>query len=284
MSFILIADSGSTKTHWALVRNDGAVVEEWFGTGLNPYFLSSRELEEQIKNQTGNLLPSAFPEYVYFYGAGCSRPEMKEKIKNALESQIYMSSAEVEHDMLGAARALLGEQSGVACILGTGSNACLYTNNTISFQLPSFGYLWGDQGSGSYIGKRWVHKYFNKQMPDSIRKRFEEAGYDTEHILTQTYSSNTPNRFLASLVPVIYKMLNEQWVRDFVKNCFADFLDLIIREIPDIQRYPVGFCGSIAHYFSDILIPLVHEKKLSLHKILQDPVPGLIAYHCHVKK
>jgi hypothetical protein len=79
-------------------------------------------------------------------------------------------------------------------------------------------------------------------------------------------------------------MLNEQWVRDFVKSCFADFLDLIIREIPDIQRYPVGFCGSIAHYFSDILVPLVHEKNLSLHNILQDPVPGLIAYHCHVKK
>jgi len=153
MPEIIIADSGSTKTNWLILKENRPLLSVQT-RGLNPYFLSVEEIQNEIKNFLLPHISVSKLEKIFFYGAGCSTDDKKNKIGIALHQIFPWAIVQVEHDMTGVARALFGKNMGIACILGTGSNACLYDGNRISIQVPSFGYLWGDQGSGSYLGKK----------------------------------------------------------------------------------------------------------------------------------
>lgn len=54
--------------------------------------------------------------------------------------------------MLGAARAVCGHKEGLACILGTGMNSCLFDGNHMTKNVPSLGFILGDEGSGAVMG------------------------------------------------------------------------------------------------------------------------------------
>ncbi|MCX8080078.1 MAG: hypothetical protein N3F09_02445 [Bacteroidia bacterium] len=277
MPIIVIADSGSTKTKWSLCEN-GHEILTWNTKGLNPYFLSEKELSEAFTEEVFPVIRNKNPEKIFFYGAGCSTPEKKNKIKLSFQKSLPVT-IEVEHDMLAVARALFNRKQGIACILGTGSNACVYDGNDITLQVPSFGYLWGDQGSGSYLGKKFSEHYFYKKMPAEVAVAFEKVGYNTEFILSQTYGTTTPNRFLASLAPVILKLSEHPWVKEFILSCFDDFFNIISAHIHNPTQFEIGFCGSIAYHFQLFLMSACAQKGFKQPQIISDPIPGLIRYH-----
>lgn len=278
MSEIIIADSGSTKTNWVHLQGSKILVNIQT-RGLNPYFLSVEEIQNEIKNFLLQHISVSNVERIFFYGAGCSTDDKKNKIGNALQQIFPQTVVEVDHDMTGVARALFGKKMGIACILGTGSNACLYDGHNITIQVPSFGYLWGDQGSGSFLGKKWAEHYFYKSMPDVIRSSFEKAGYSVERILSATYSSPTPNRYLASLAPLILQLSEHSWVKSFIEQCFNDFIDIVQFHIKNHAEVPIGFSGSVAYHFSHFLISVCEKRNIPSPVIISDPMPGLIQYH-----
>lgn len=289
----IIADSGSTKTDW-LVMEGSVVVAQIHTGGMNPYFLTTDELvdvyaESPLKKYASNGL-DALPDAdvataggvdeIWFYGAGCTPGEKTEMVTEALRRVFGLSCAiYVYSDMVGAARALCQQSEGVACILGTGSNSCLYDGHDVVKNVSPLGFILGDEGSGANLGKLLVGNILKDQMGEELKRAFlDETGLTPADIIDRVYRKPLPNRWLASLSPFIVKHLDNEAVRAMVKDAFGAFFDRNIRNYgrPDL---PVGMVGSIAWYYQDIIREVADEKGYRIGKIMRTPLDGLQAYH-----
>jgi len=275
----LIADSGSTKTTWALM--EGRVVKTTINTaGMNPYFHTSDSVDAIL---TADLLPYIVPDHVreiHFYGAGCSTEKNDALISEALQQCFHKAKVFVYHDILGAARALFGTKKGISCILGTGCNCCYYDGKQIYSKVDSLGYLFGDEGAGSYLGKNFMAAYLKKDLPGDLRDAFDaKYQYTLEDILNSLYNRPYPNRFLASFSEFLSPRQDHPFIHELVKNSFMAFFDAQVKRYDNCQQVPVSFVGSIAWYYQSILLEAAHEEGLKVQTILQAPVEGLIRYH-----
>lgn len=283
----LIVDSGSTKTSWCFAflpdtkSADGArtVTTE----GLNPSVMSAEEVEEKIAKALNHCLQSlsisaADVENVFFYGAGCISGRagvVSESISSILvDAKIYVAD-----DLLGAARALCGHKAGIACILGTGSNSCLYDGKNIVAHTPALGYVLGDEGSGAVLGRKFLNAVLKQTLPENIRKRFlQESGLDMAEVINRVYRSPAPNRFLASMSKYIHGYLDEKEVRDIVIDNFEDFIRNNILAYGDEFR-TINVVGSIAYHYKEQLTEAASRNGFQIGKIIKSPIEGLIEYH-----
>lgn len=283
----LIVDSGSTKTSWCFAflpdtkSADGArtVTTE----GLNPAVMSAEEVEEKIAKALNHCLQSlsisaADVDNVFFYGAGCIAGRtvvVSESIQSILvDARIYVAD-----DLLGAARALCGHKAGIACILGTGSNSCLYNGENIVAHTPALGYVLGDEGSGAVLGRKFLNAVLKQTLPENIRKRFlQESGLDMAEVINRVYRSPAPNRFLASMSKYIHGYLDEKEVRDIVIDNFEDFIRNNILAYGDEFR-TINVVGSIAYHYKEQLTEAASRNGFQIGKIIKSPIEGLIEYH-----
>ncbi|MBP6334980.1 MAG: ATPase [Bacteroidia bacterium] len=277
---ILIAESGSTKTDWCLITGN-EVLSNATTPGLNPYFVDTIAVAEIIGKQVLPKLQSTKDiSKVFFYGAGCTTEENCNIIKGALKQHFPASEIYVLSDMIGAARALCGNEAGYVAILGTGSNSCAFKNDKIVEQVSSLGFILGDEGSGGDIGKRLLRAYFYKVLPPHLMLAFEkEYSLTLSEALNSIYKKPQPNKFIASFS----KFVSENPSPDLTKmvaDSFSDFLQNHIMRYNTLESgTPVHFTGSIAFSFKDILIQQVHAKNLVLGRILQSPMEGLVKFH-----
>lgn len=274
---ILIADSGSTKTAWTLVEKADNVIKT---DGINPVFMNSGCVEEILRSQ---LLPQlgeqAIVTEIYFYGAGCASAEKNNLVKQALQNVFGDIKIEIASDLLGAARGLCKHQSGIACIMGTGSNSCLYENGNISWNVPALGFILGDEGSGAVLGKLLMGNLFKNQLPDVVKQDFEQTyGLTMMDVIEKVYRTPLPNRFLASFGPFISKHINQPAVYNMVYDALESFIVRNVKQYP-YTTLPVYFTGSIAFYFADILNQLADKHGFTIGRIDQDPLQGLVEFH-----
>ena len=276
---ILIADSGSTKTTWTLME-DQRIITTVQTVGMNPYFIDSETVAAILKADLVPNVPADFVKNIYFYGSGCSTENNNNMLRDAMMIFFRKASVEVYHDILGAARALLGNDEGIACILGTGCNACYYDGKEVFSKVSSLGYLFGDEGAGSNLGKTFMERYLKDKLPLEIKAEFEDLyKLSLEDILNALYNRPFPNRFLASFSDFIAPRRNHPFFHDLVKNSFQSFIIEQIRKYPGHETLTISFVGSIAWYYRDILIETALENKLHVGTILKSPMEGLIAFH-----
>jgi glucosamine kinase len=276
---ILIADSGSTKTNWTLME-DQRIVTTVQTAGMNPYFITSETVEAILRADLVPNIPVDFVKEIYFYGSGCSTENNNNMLRDAIMLFFRKASISVFHDILGAARALLGKEEGIACILGTGCNACYYDGEEVFSNVPSLGYLFGDEGAGSNLGKIFMEKYLKDKLPPEIKAEFEqEYGLSLEDILNALYNRPFPNRFLASFSEFIGLRKDHPFLHELVKRSFQSFIDEQIKKYSDYKRLPISFVGSIAWYYRDILLEAAIENNLHIGTILKSPMEGLITFH-----
>ncbi len=275
----LIADSGSTKTTWILL--DGDTIKNTITTsGLNPYFHNSESVEAVIRADLAPFLVEYHIKEIHFYGAGCSTEYNNNMLADAIRVFFRNSKIFIYHDILGAARALFGDGRGIACILGTGCNACFYDGSGTHSKVDSLGYLFGDEGAGSYLGKSLLAAYLKKQLPGDLREAFNETyHYTLEDILNALYNLPSPNRFLASFSEFIFPRKDHPFFYQLIRNSFLAFFEAQIRHYKDYKTLPVSFIGSIAFYYQDILREVSAEEGIVIGKILKDPAEGLVEYH-----
>lgn len=277
---ILIADSGSTKTDWVLLDNNNIIIQ--FQTiGFNPYFQSSEDIHTEIKTVLLPVLKEQLKSIsqIAYYGAGCSTPDKVQVVKQGLYLAFGNIASEVNHDLLAAARALCGKEKGIACILGTGSNSCLYDGNEVTENVPSVGYLFGDHGSGATIGRTFIQHYFDEKLPLHLVTAFENAGFHREIILENVYKKPMPSRYLASIVKFLSNFSNDSFVKDLIKKCFLDFFDAQVSKYTGAKSLPVNSVGSIGYYYKDLLTEAAKEKGFVIGNIIKSPIDGLIKYH-----
>ena len=278
----LIADSGSTKTDWVLTR-DNAVVGCYQTQGINPFHQSEDDILNILRSELLTQLPTPpipdSPLTIHYYGSGV-RPELEAVMQRLLLSAFPSATfVEAHGDLLGAARAVIGSQEGIACILGTGANSCLYDGHQIVQNTPPLGYILGDEGSGAVLGKRFLNALYKGFVPASLIIGFQEdIGMDMSAVIARVYREPMANRFLASLSPFISRHIAVPEVRQLVVDNFRDFFR---RNVVQYNRrdLPVGFVGSIAWYYEEQLREAANLEGFVVGRVLKSPIDGLVAYH-----
>ncbi|HBX50946.1 MAG: hypothetical protein A2275_01515 [Bacteroidetes bacterium RIFOXYA12_FULL_35_11] len=274
----LIADSGSTKTDWKIVQNDGGILE--FQTvGMNPFFTKISEVTE-IAEKTFSTINTAEIQKIYFYGAGCINEEKCSTIISGLKPVFQNSAFEIFSDLTGAARALFGKDEGIAAILGTGCNSGYYDGEKIESNISPLGYILGDEGSGAYMGKKLIKGILRNEFSEEITSFFfNEYNLDKEKILDAVYRQAFPNRFLAQFSKFINKNISIPEIAEIPNNCFEDFISNMICKYKGCDILPLGIVGSVGFYFKEQLMQVCRNHNITIDKILLSPIDELVLFH-----
>lgn len=276
---ILIADSGSTKTDWRLMDATG-VHEQVYTAGINPQYIDANQIYSIFEAELLPKLQEKNPTVIYYYGAGCSSPDRNLRVEQALKKAYPNSEVHVDHDLLAAARALCGHQPGVACILGTGSNSCLYDGKNIVDNVPSLGFLMGDEGSGAYLGKMLIRAYLYRELPEELATSLKNRYHLTkDSILDAVYYSDMPSTYLATFAKFMGEKRKDPVIHSMIYQNFDEFFERHVCKYKGYTEVPVNFVGSIAYHFSDTLQQVAKKYGAHIGTIITSPSEGLIAYH-----
>lgn len=279
-----IADSGSTKTEWCLLGETGKLECRCFTSGMNPYFQTEKEMAEMIQQSLYPQIADYPIEAFYFYGAGCAYPEKNACVERAIQSY-WPVPVEVNSDLMAAAHSLCGTEAGIACILGTGSNSCLYDGKKVKEQISPLGFILGDEGSGAVLGRKLIGDCLKRQLPASLCQEFMEAYQLTPaSILEHVYKKPFPNRYLAGFVPFLKEHLDVEPVYQLVYHSFEEFICRNVMQYTDYNQYPIHFVGSVAFYFQSVLREVLQQYELRLGKIEKAPMNGLVMYYNKVRR
>ncbi|WP_129714389.1 N-acetylglucosamine kinase [Pedobacter sp. SYP-B3415] len=274
---ILVADSGSSKTDWMAYTPEKTL---HFSTqGINPYFLTEQDIF-RIVSRNKEFEPYAdLVKEIYFFGAGCSSPDKHEVVSNGLSAYFTKAFVSVEHDLMGSVYATCGDSEGLTCILGTGSNITYFDGTRLSDGRHGLGYILGDEGSGTYFGKKMLQGYFYKRMPGPLLKAFEETfAIKKEEVITSVYQKPFPNTYLAGFSRFMIKHYDHPFIRKTLRDGFQEFIDTNIRDYDGYDRMPVHFVGSISYYYREMLTETCNANGITVGKILQKPINELFAY------
>ena len=277
---ILIADSGSTKTAWCLISGNQRV-KDITTKGINPFYQTEEEIEAELKNTLCQEIGGENKiNSVYFYGAGCADSQINNKLAKTLQQVLKSDKAEVSSDMLGAARGIFKHQKGIACIMGTGSNSAYYDGNEIVKSIPAGGFIIGDEGSGAVLGKTLIADYIKNQMPENILAEFKKFYNGTYlDVVNHVYKQPFPNRWLANFTKFMYEKREDDYIHNMIVNSFTLFFNRNIKQFDSWKDTEVGFVGSIAYYFEKELKEAAQKCEITVSKIYQNPIEGLIEYH-----
>ena len=273
----IIGESSSTRTEWALV--DGhKIIEHAFTTGLNPYFQSRREISHSVRLELPEVFFRKRWNHVYFYGAGCSSQEKKKIIESSLVAQ-FKTPVTVESDLLGAARGLLVRKPGLACIIGTGSNSCLYNGKEIVKTVPPLGFILGDEGSGAYMGKLLIADMLRGIAPrELITAFFDKFTVSPNTLMDDIYSNSLPSRNLLNYSTFLVDHQDHPYVYRLV---YSSFMNFFTRNVAfyDYSTQPICFVGSTAVNYKTILEQAAKDFGVTISKVMRYSMPGLVEYH-----
>ena len=274
-----IVESGSTKSDWVLV--DSKNNQSFYSTmGFNPYFHSSDLIENELKKHVDILAVTEEVRGVYFYGAGCSSDEMNQIVSDGLKRIFKQASIVVDHDLLACAYATYTGRPAISCIIGTGSNSCLFDGNKLTEVVPALGYILGDEGSGSYFGKQLLSNFLYHKLPANVEKDFVETYHlDKDQIVNNVYREPNANVYISSFMPFIAKHKNEPFFSEMVYQGFKKFMEVHVCCYSDFQHTEVHFVGSLSKIFENELNKAANELGVTITSIIQKPVNGLVNYH-----
>ena len=279
MSKILVADSGSSKTDWLLGEHNQPAIPYKTG-GLNPYFLSEKEIIKIVQDQAADMTAHAGDiDEIYFFGAGCSSPDRHEIISNALSHIFPKTFISVDSDLLGSAYATCGHAQGFCCVLGTGSNISFFDGHRVHDGKHGLGFVLGDEGSGTWFGKTLVTDYLYGKMPDDTAALFGDTYRLTKDIIiTQVYQKQGANSYLAGFARFLNQIKDTAYGNQLIEGGLSEFIETNIKSYPDYKHYACNFVGSIAWFLSDKLRQLCHDQQISVGKIIQQPVNDLLEF------
>ena len=275
----LIVDSGSSKADWVLTDPLGNSQVEFRTSGINPFFLSEKEIIK-ILYQTSVLEPYVTEvKEIYFFGAGCSSPDKREIISNALSKVFKNAFINVENDVAAAVYATCGNTEGLSCILGTGSNISFYDGSEIHISKFGVGYILGDEGSGTYFGKKLLTAYLYGMLPLNLEKAFKKKYHpEKASVIKQIYGNPSPNFYLASFAKFMSDFKHDPYIINLLNVGFNEFIQTNIKAYTDYKYITCHFIGSIAFHFQDILRLACLENELVCGKILMHPIEELTKF------
>lgn len=275
---IIIADSGGSKIDWRFLFKNGEVGQA-NTPGFNPYYQPIEHLQQIIADSLTPLTTETVTK-IFYYGTGVSSEKNQHIIQDAFATHYPEAKIEIGWDLLAAARALCGREPGIASILGTGSNSCLYDGEKIIDNVANLGWILADEGSGTNLGRQLVFDYFRNNMPEKLAEQFKARfPWTREEVLEKVYQQEKPSAFLASFAKFIFQHLKEPYCYQLVYKHFELFYTNNVIKYDNYHQVKVHFTGSIAFYFSDVLRQVANDKGITVKNILEGPIAGLTLYH-----
>ena len=277
MAYKLIIESGSTKTDWVIITPQKNI--RFTTQGINPS--ASDHIFDLIVEKPEILGSASSIDEIYYFGAGVIDNATRSVVQNWLSKYFTEVKAyRIQSDMLGAAKSTAGNNKGIICILGTGSNSCVYDGNNIIDNIPALGYALSNEGGGSKIGGELIKAYFYRRMPKNVHNEFEERySLNKSELIENLYKKGNPTAYLASFAQFLNETGNKQWRRKFLFPLFQEFIDLRIKQYSEYLHYDLHFVGSIAYFYADVIKDVIQYNNLSYKSIIQKPIDGLIDYY-----
>ena len=274
----LIADSGSTKCEWCLINNGKK--KTILTQGISPYFLDASQIIALLQKELLPKLKQIEINNLYYYGTGLTNANNVKIVQQALKKLFPTAKIEINHDLLAAARALCGNQKGIACILGTGSNSCYFNGKKIMKNSPGLGYVLGDEGSGAYLGKKVLQYYLYNTFDEDLMNRFDKQfNTNKTEILDSVYKKPLANRYLAGFNNFLVENRGHYMIENIIEDGLNDFFFTHLYKYKESWTLPINFVGSVAHGYKDVLKELCNFYELELGIILKKPMEGLINFH-----
>ena len=275
---IVVVDSGSTKADWKMIN--GSEVQSITTMGFNPVFHSEDAIYDELQESYVPEVATEKVQKVYYYGAGCWDNRLKSTVQKAMDRIFEHAEIEVHHDLLGAARATCGHDPGVSCIIGTGSNSCLYDGVDVIDNVTNLGYLLGDEGSGTHLGKRLIRAFFYWEMPKTLHQELESSLQGgKQSILDNVYNGEPPNVYLASFTKFMGDHQNHPFIQRILFDSFEQFIDRHVRKYRNHMSLPIHFIGSVAYYFKQTLSVILDARDMQMGNFIQKPIDELVRFH-----
>lgn len=274
---ILVADSGSSKTDWMAYSPEQTLT---FNTqGINPYFVNANDVVKILsKNKELSANATKIKE-VYFFGSGCSTPDKHEIISNGLSAFFTNAFISVDHDLIGSAYATCGNKKGLTCILGTGSNISYFDGENVHDTKHGLGYVLGDEGSGTYFGRKILVSYLYKTMPNDLSTAFAaQFSVNKDIVIDNIYRKPFPNAYLATFSRFMITHKNHPFIQKILRDGFQEFIDTNVKDYKEYKTLDCNFVGSISFYYQDELKSVFAENNIKVGKILQKPIEGIFEY------
>lgn len=275
-----IVDGGSSKCDWIILDRSGKIIFKTETIGFNPNIVASHLITAEINNNQQLLGAALEIEHLFFYGSGCGVPENCLLVEQELKKVFKNSQIVVKEDMTAAAYAAYDGKPAVICILGTGSNSCFFDGKNIRRDLPSLGFLIGDEGSGNALGKLLLKNYFMKKFPADLHEEFSKAyNLNITEVISKMYHNPRANAYLADFSKFILERKSHPYLQHLVFEEIKNFLDYQVLPYDESKNCEINFIGSIAHYYEDILRAAAAEMHLKVGKVVQKPIESLAEYH-----
>jgi len=275
----LIADSGATKAEWCLLK--GKKKKIFFTTGISPYLMNTEQIVKMLNKELKPAIKKEAIAEIYFYGTGCANPDNVKSIRKALK-EVFSTAKKVnvDTDIMGAARGVCGKTKGIACILGTGSNACYYNGSRILKSSPGLGYVLGDEGSGAYMGRKVIQHFLYNTFEGELMTKFDNKFKTSRlQILDKVYRQPLPNKYMASFAMFLSENRGHYMIENIIEDSFNDFFFNHIYKFKESWQHPVNFVGGVSFAFKDVLKELCSGYGLQLGRIMKNPMEGLVEYH-----
>ncbi|MFP3599277.1 BadF/BadG/BcrA/BcrD ATPase family protein [Chryseobacterium sp. SIMBA_029] len=277
---VAIVDSGSTKSDWVILDDFKKVFLKTETIGFNPNFINKELIVPEIEKNSNLVLVKNSITKIFFYGSGCGIKKNCETIEEELLKVFGKAEIIVKEDLMAAAYAAYNGKPAIVCILGTGSNSCFFDGENLKIELPSLGFLIGDEGSGSAIGKQLVRRYFMKKLPVDLHTEFqEEYSLTVEEALKNMYHTTRPNAYLADFNKFVVERKDHPYFQDMVFEEMKSFFEYQVLPYKEAKDAEINFIGSIAYYYENILRSVAAELNLNVGHVVQKPIESLVSYH-----
>jgi glucosamine kinase len=277
---IAIVDGGSTKCDWVILENSGKISQKTESIGFNPNIINADLIPQEIEKNPHLFLIKNQLDYIYFYGSGCGTVENALLVETQLQKVFPYAKVTVKEDLTAAAYAAYNGKPAIVCILGTGSNSCYFDGESIRRDLPSLGFLIGDEGSGSALGKHLVRRFFMKKLPQDLHQEFVETYHLTiEDAIKNMYHNPRANAYLAEFNKFVVQRKQHPYFQNMVFDEMKNFFEYQVLPYEEAREAEINFIGSIAYYYEDILRAAAAELNLTVGHIVQKPIESLVEFH-----
>ena len=276
---ILIVESGATKSDWRVISKDRKEMKRIIAEGVNVSTMRMDAIKNIISETAGQLAQDGISE-IYFYTAGVVTEDISSELKSVLNRTIPCAICDIQNDLTAAARAVCGHSTGIAAILGTGSNSCLFDGEKIIQRVYSCGYIIGDEGSAATLGKFFIADFLKGLVPAEVAADFASR-YDSDYatIVQNVYRSEaSPSGYLGSFAPFIMEHYSDEYIRELVEGNFRSFIRRSLKQY-DTERYPVGVVGGFGYALKDIFAKVAEEEGVKISRFIKEPIDGLMDYH-----
>lgn len=277
---IAIVDGGSTKCDWVILENDGTQILQTETVGFNPNIIQSELIAPEIINNTALAEIISDIDYVFFYGSGCGTSHNRKVVEVEFQKVFTKAEINIKEDLLAAAYAAYRGVPAIVCIMGTGSNACYFDGENVRTDLPSLGFLIGDEGSGSALGKQLVRHYFMKKLPPDLHKEFCDIyQLQIDELLENMYHNPRANAYMASFAKFVVDRKKHPYFQNFIYQELSNFLEYQVMPYQESRVCEINFIGSIAYLFEDILRAAAADFHFKVGGVVQKPIESLVNYH-----